>query len=104
MLAIIGSSLTGFAAGSIPAVNYAILAEITPEKMRSKVCGWSDAMCTVGILVSSFFAVFWAADGNWTRAFDVYYISVFSLFVVMFPTAPGIDFPVDKSSCSLSYW
>jgi MFS family permease len=93
-LAILGSSLTGFAAGSIPAVNYAILAEITPEKMRNKVCGWSDAMCTVGILVSSFLAGFLAADGNWTRAFDVYYILVPVLVLVF------IFYPNDKSLAS----
>jgi Na+/melibiose symporter-like transporter len=93
-LAILGSSLTGFAAGSIPAVNYAILAEITPEKMRNKVCGWSDAMCTVGILVSSFLAGFLAADGNWTRAFEVYYILVPVLVLVF------IFYPNDKSLAS----
>ncbi|MFB3162309.1 MFS transporter [Neobacillus sp. 179-J 1A1 HS] len=91
-LAIIGSSLTGFAAGSIPAVNYAIMAEIAPKNMRDKVCGWSDAICTAGILVSTFLAGFLAADGNWTRAFDVYYIlvPVLVLVFIFYPNTKSV--------------
>ena len=41
-VALIGSAITGIPAGLISAANYAALAEIAPEDMRDKVCGWGD--------------------------------------------------------------
>lgn len=99
MLCIIAAALTGIPAGLISAVNYAALAEISPEDMRDKVCGWGDASCAIGMALASFLAGFLCADGVWTRAFDVYFISAAILIVVvaMYPSLPPIAQDVEAA-------
>ena len=83
LLCIVGSSITGIPAGIIPVVNYAMLAEIAPENLRDKVCGWSDAMCTFGLIISSFLAGLLAQDGDWAKAFACFYLVIPVLVIVL---------------------
>ena len=96
IITIIGSAVTGFGAGSIPAANLAILAEISPEKMRDKVCGWSDSLCMAGILVVTLLGGFLAADGVWVRAFNVYYILIPIIIAVI------IWYPTNKAAAVIA--
>lgn len=86
-LAIIFSGVSGLAAGTIPAANYAVLQAIAPENMQSKVCGWSDAACSLGLGVAIFLAGVLAAGGVWTRAYLLYFvmIPVIIVTVVFYP-------------------
>lgn len=89
-ICILGSGFLGIPAGLIAAANYAVLAEISPENMRDKVCGWGDACCSIGMTVATLLAGFLCADGNWVRAYDVCFISVLILVFVAFayPSVP----------------
>lgn len=86
-LVILGSGLTGFGAGAIPAINLSALAAIAPENMRDKVCGWCDSVCLAGMFIVSIVVGFLAADGNWARSFSVYYfvILVLILAIIWYP-------------------
>jgi MFS family permease len=86
-LAIAFSGISGFAAGTIPAANYEILLTIAPDNLRDKVCGWSDAICSLGLAIGMFTSGFLAADGVWTRAYSIYYlvIPVLILVVALYP-------------------
>lgn len=90
-LAIIFSGISGLAAGTIPAANYAVLQAIAPENMRSKVCGWSDAACSLGLVVTIFLAGVLAADGVWTRAYLLYFamIPVIIATIIFYPKGTG---------------
>lgn len=81
--AIIGSALTGFAAGGIPAANYSALASIVPASFKDKVFGWSDALCQAGLIAVGFLAGIFAAKGDWTHSFNVYYIAIVVLVIVL---------------------
>jgi MFS family permease len=96
MVTIIGSTMTGFGAGSIPAANLAILAEISPEKLRDKVCGWSDSLCMVGITIAVLVGGFLAADGVWVRAFNIYYIVLPIIVAVI------IWYPSNKTAAAIA--
>lgn len=86
-LVILGSGLTGFGAGAIPATNLSALAAIAPENMRDKVCGWCDSVGLAGMFIVSIVVGFLAADGNWTRSFNVYFfvILVLILAIIWYP-------------------
>jgi MFS family permease len=92
-IAIIGSGMTGFAAGSIPAANYTVLAAIAPQSLRDKVCGWSDSLCMVGIMFVSLMGGFLAADGNWARAYNIYYIvlAILVLDIFWYPSEKSLS-------------
>ena len=79
--------LSGFAAGSIPAANFAALTEIAPENLRDKVVGWSDAVCSLGLVFGIFTCGLLASDGVWTRGYGVYFavIPVLVLVLLFYP-------------------
>jgi len=85
--AIVLSGLSGFAAGSIPAANFAALTEIAPENLRDKVVGWSDAVCSLGLVFGIFTCGLLASDGVWTRGYGVYFavIPVLVLVLLFYP-------------------
>ncbi len=85
--AIIGSGVTGIAAGALPTVTTTVLAETAPEKLRDKVIGWNDLILSTGMLVSSAAAGFLAKGGNWEKSFDIYWIIVpiILLTILWFP-------------------
>lgn len=87
MYAIVGSGMTGFAAGSIPAANFSALSEIATEKLKDKVFGWSDFCCQAGLIVAPLLGGIFAASGEWVKAFDVYWIAVavFVLSIFWYP-------------------
>lgn len=71
-IAIVGSAMTGFAAGAIPAANVSALADITPANLSDKIFGINDAITNVGLVVSNALAGILAASGNWVKAWDVF--------------------------------
>ncbi len=81
--AIIGSAMTGFAAGGIPAANYSALAAVAPANLKDKVFGWSDALCQGGLIVAGFLAGLFASRGDWTKSFNLYYIAIVVLVLVI---------------------
>ena len=85
--AIAFSGISGFAAGSIPAANFAALTEIAPENLRDKVVGWSDAVCSLGLVFAIFTCGLLASDGVWTRGYGVYFavIPVLILVLLFYP-------------------
>ena len=99
IIAIVGSGLTGFGAGSVPAVNYASLAEISPENIKDKVCGWSDSLCAAGIMVSSLIGGFLSASGDWERAYSIYYmvIPILVLSVIWYPNEKTENKAIENS-------
>lgn len=106
VLAIIGSALTGFSGGMIPAANYAILGEIAPDNMRSKVIGWCDAATGVGTMLGNFLAGIFSANGNWARAFDFYFLAVpvLLLTIALYPSTAKLKelAPQQKSSSGVA--
>lgn len=82
IVCLIAAGVTGFAAGIILTVNYPVLLQVAPEKWRDKVCGWSDAMSTLGMALAAFMAGFLAEDGNWARAYSMFLICGVVLVVV----------------------
>ncbi len=81
------SAISGFPAGTIPAVGYANLAVVAPEKMKDKVYGWSDALCSIGLAIAMVVGGFLSADGVWTRTYAFYFvmIPVLIITIIMYP-------------------
>lgn len=86
-IALMCAAISGFAGGIIPAANYESLVAIAPDNLRDKVCGWSDALCSLGLAIGMFTSGVLASDGVWTRAYAVYFviIPVFILELIFYP-------------------
>ena len=83
-IAIVGSALTGIAAGTGPTCCYTALAKFAPANLRDKVIGWADMATTGGMLVSGMLAGILARGGEWWKAFDLYWIVVPVIILTFF--------------------
>jgi|GEM_PF-2938495 len=91
-IAIVFSGISGFAGGTIPAANYETLIAIAPENLRDKVCGWSDALCSLGLAIAVFISGMLASGGVWTQAYAIYYIiiPVLLLTIILYPNDEAV--------------
>ncbi|MGA5691474.1 MFS transporter [Cytobacillus pseudoceanisediminis] len=83
-IALIGAAITGIPAGLLPSVNNVVLPNIAPEKLREKVIGFNYAMLTLGMVIVTALSGFLAADGDWVRAYSVFYIIIPIITIVIF--------------------
>ncbi len=89
-IAIAGSAMTGFAAGSIPTANISALSAITPANLSDKIYGLNDATTSVGMVFANAAMGFLAASGEWIKAFDIYWVVAVAII------ATAIWYPSDN--------
>jgi MFS family permease len=82
--ALIGAAITGIPAGLLPSVNNVVLPNIAPEKLREKVIGFNYAMLTLGMVIVTALSGFLASDGDWVRAYNVFYIIIPIIIIAIF--------------------
>ena len=88
--AIVGSAMTGFAAGSIPTANISALSAITPTNLSDKIYGLNDATTSIGMVFANAAMGFLAASGEWVKAFDIYWVVAAAIIATV------IWYPSDK--------
>lgn len=91
-IAIAGSAMTGFAAGCIPSANISALSEITPSNLSDKIFGINDSFTGLGLMIANALAGVLAANGDWVKAFDIYWIVAAVLVITV------IFYPADKKN------
>lgn len=97
-IAIFGSAITGFSAGVIPAANISALSDITPANLSDKIFGINDAITTVGLVVANALAGVLAANGEWVKAWDVYWLVAVAIVMTVIWYPSNIDKGSDMSS------
>ncbi|MEW9674177.1 MFS transporter [Ammoniphilus sp. 3BR4] len=89
-IALIGAAITGIPAGLLPSVNNVVLPIIAPKKLREKVIGFDYAMLTLGMVIVTALSGFLASDGDWVKAYNVFYIIIPIIIITIF-FYPKID-------------
>jgi MFS family permease len=99
--ALVGAAITGIPAGLIPSVNNVVLPVIAPERLRVKVIGFNYAMLTLGMVIVSALSGILASEGDWARAYNVFYIIIPIIFIAVI-FYPKVEHGTMQESASAS--